>query len=130
MSLLSLVLAAAHFVALPVDDGFLSGAWSNPAGSVEVQIDHCGTKLCGTVIAASGAAIGDSRDAGYPQLVGMQLMRDYHPDGPGRWSGTVFVPDLGHSFSSHIVTVDQNHVRVSGCLIGSFLCRSQLWRRS
>ena len=84
----------------------------------------------GTVVAASPVAAADARAAGYPALVGMQLMRRYVPAGPARWQGTVFVPDIGRSFSSHIDLVDADHARVSGCLFGQFLCRSQLWRRA
>lgn len=130
-------IAVISFAALPAaagagsrQAGSLEGDWRNPAGSVQVRIDACGPTLCGTVVAASPDAIADARDSGYPALIGMQLMHDYHPAGRGRWQGTIFVPDIGRSFSSHIDLVDAQHVRVSGCLLGKFLCKSQLWRRA
>jgi uncharacterized protein (DUF2147 family) len=107
----------------------LHGLWRNPVGTVEVRIDSCGATLCGNVVAASPSAIADARDSGYPSLVGMQILRDYRASGSARWQGTIFVPDMGRDFSSHIEMVDANHVLVSGCLFGKFLCKSQLWRR-
>jgi uncharacterized protein (DUF2147 family) len=108
----------------------LQGTWRNPKGTVEVSIGSCDAGLCGTVIAASAAAIADARDSGYPSLVGMQLLHDYRADGPRKWQGMIFVPDLGRNFSSHIELVDADHLRVSGCLLGKLICKSQLWRRS
>lgn len=128
---LSLLAAAAIGNApAPAPASPLQGNWRNPKGTVEVRIGVCGAALCGTVVAASPVAAADARAAGYPALVGMQLMRRYVPAGPARWQGTVFVPDIGRSFSSHIDLVDADHARVSGCLFGQFLCRSQLWRRA
>jgi uncharacterized protein (DUF2147 family) len=116
--------------ASPQPGSVLQGFWRNPAGTVEVHIDACETGMCGTVVAASPSAVADARDSGYLTLVGMQLLYGYHPASPTEWRGTIFVPDIGRSFASHIELVDADHVRVSGCLIGRFLCKSQLWRRA
>jgi uncharacterized protein (DUF2147 family) len=122
--------AALTMAASPQPGTTLQGYWRNPKGTVEVQIDACESGMCGTVVAASPSAVADARDSGYPSLVGMQLLYGYHAAGPDEWRGTIFVPDIGRSFSSHIELVDPDHVRVSGCLVGKFLCKSQLWRRA
>jgi uncharacterized protein (DUF2147 family) len=127
--LLVVLFAALSVAASPPADGSIQGFWRNPKGTVEVRIGDCGTSICGTVVAASASEIADARDSGYPALVGMRLLYDYHAYGPARWRGTIFVPDIGRSVSSHIELVDADHVRVSGCLIGKFLCKSQLWQR-
>jgi uncharacterized protein (DUF2147 family) len=123
------VLAALLIGAAPPSVSDLQGNWSNPKGTVEVRVGSCGSALCGTVIAALPSAIADARESGYRSLIGMQLLHDYRADGRGKWNGIVFVPDMGRSFPSHIQMVDANHVRISGCLIGTFLCKSQLWSR-
>jgi uncharacterized protein (DUF2147 family) len=128
--LLSLVIALLVGASPPQPNSALQGDWRNPKGTVEVRIGACGASLCGTVIDASPSAIADARDSGYPQLVGMQLLHDYHAAGQRKWQGTIFVPDIGRSFSSHIDLVDADHVRISGCLVGRFVCKSQLWRRA
>jgi len=107
----------------------IRGLWRNPMRTVEVRIDECGQQLCGVVVGAASEALADARDSGYPNLIGMELMRDYRADRPGHWVGTVFVPDLGHSFSSHIEMVDTNHARIAGCLWRQHFCKSQVWER-
>jgi uncharacterized protein (DUF2147 family) len=129
-SSLIVLMAVMSVAASPQPDSVLQGFWRNPKGTVEVHIDACETGMCGTVVAASPSAVADARDSGYPTLVGMQLLYGYHAAGPAEWQGTIFVPDIGRSFTSHIELVDTDHVRVSGCLIGKFLCKSQLWRRA
>lgn len=107
----------------------LRGSWRNPDGSVTIRVDECGAKLCGWVTAASPEAISDAKDGGTEHLIGTELFEDYRRDSANHWSGTVFVPDLSHRFSSHIVLIDHDHARIAGCLIGRFLCQSQIWQR-
>jgi len=105
------------------------GIWRNPMGTVDVRIEACGDRLCGKVARASAEALADARDSGYPGLIGLELIQDYRAERPGRWVGTVLVPDLGHSFSSHIDLIDPNHARIAGCLWRQVFCKSQVWRR-
>ncbi|WP_408589023.1 DUF2147 domain-containing protein [Novosphingobium sp.] len=117
----------AALTAEPLDP--LRGAWHNDDSTVAIHIDQCGTGLCGKVISASAQAVADARSGGTEHLIGTTLFKGYHRDGPNYWSGTVFVPDLGHSFSSHIVMIDHDHARIAGCLLGRFLCQSEIWQR-
>lgn len=107
-----------------------TGDWLNPAGTVEVNTHSCGHALCGRVVWASPDAVGDARQGGTPNLVGTELLRDYHAVGPQRWQGTIFVPDMGKSFSSRIMELDPNSLQVSGCLIAGFICKKQVWHRA
>jgi uncharacterized protein (DUF2147 family) len=126
-----IVLASAALAAsTPPPAPALIGNWRNPHGTVELRIARCSHCLCGTVVRASSTAISDAREAGYPALVGMELMKSYCPAGPLRWEGTIFVPDLGRSFSSHVQLLDRDRARVAGCLVGQYVCRSQIWYRS
>ena len=119
---------AAHGVG-PTTNAAIHGVWRNSYNSVDVRIDDCGSNVCGVVVGATAEALNDAKDSGYPNLMGMELLRDYHADSARRWSGTVFVPDLGHSFSSHIDMIDATHARIAGCLWHQFICKSQIWRR-
>jgi uncharacterized protein (DUF2147 family) len=105
------------------------GTWQNPRRTISVRIEMCGSQLCGKIIAATAQAESDARDAGVTNLIGTELLRDYRPTGDGRWSGTVYVPDMGRSFSSRIVELAPNKLRISGCLVAGFLCKSQDWTR-
>ena len=105
------------------------GRWTNPQGSVKVETAPCDDKLCGWVVWASPRALADAVKGGSSKLIGLELLRDYHPAGPGLWRGTVYVPDMGRAFSSRIRQVDGNHMKISGCILGGLLCKSQVWKR-
>ena len=121
--LLALLLAAA-----PAPAAIL-GTWHNPQNSVAVRTGQCGERLCGWVIRASDKARHDVADKGYPPLIGTALLRDYKADGKRRWSGQIYVPDMGRPFGSSVTMVDGDTLNVRGCLIGGFICKSQIWRR-
>lgn len=105
------------------------GIWHNPKNSVAVKTGACGDKLCGWVIRASEKAKTDVASKGYPPLLGTALLRDYKASGKGRWSGQVYVPDMGRAFGSTVTMIDADTINVRGCLIGGFICKSQIWRR-
>ena len=106
------------------------GRWSNPKGTLAVQTGPCGDgALCGQIVWASPQAQADARDAGVPALVGTQLLQGYRPEGRNSWAGRVYVPDMGRSFSSRIRQTSAGTLSISGCLVGGFLCKSQVWHR-
>lgn len=104
------------------------GTWTNPRRTIAVKTALCGSKLCGVIVAANAKAQDDAREAGIGHLVGTELLREYRKTGSG-WSGTVFIPDMGRSFSSHIVQRSPNVLRISGCILGGLICKSQDWER-
>ncbi len=103
--------------------------WLNPHDSVAVRTGACGDRLCGWVVWANADALADARDSGVTHLIGTALLQDYRPVDRGRWKGTVFVPDMGHSFSSEIDELSPTRLKVKGCLFGGFICKSQIWTR-
>lgn len=105
------------------------GRWGNPRGTLAVTIAPCSGHICGTIVWASPVALADARDSGIDKLDGIELLQDYRPAGAGVWAGRVYVPDMGRSFSSRIVAEGTGTLTISGCLIGRFLCKSQVWRR-
>lgn len=107
------------------------GKWSNPMGTLAVQTQSCrdGGTLCGAIVWASDRAQADARGAGVASLVGTQLLQGYRRTGRADWSGRVYVPDMRRSFSSRIRQSSPTTLTISGCLIGGFLCKSQVWHR-
>jgi uncharacterized protein (DUF2147 family) len=110
----------------PID----GAVWTNPYGNVKVRTGDCAGKLCGWVIWATPGAEAEARDGGTARLVGTQLLEQYQPTGPRKWQGHVFVPDMGRSFYSTIALVDDNSLKVSGCILGGLVCKSQIWHRA
>jgi uncharacterized protein (DUF2147 family) len=109
--------------------GGVEGVWSNPKGTVQVRTGSCGDKLCGWVVWASPKAQDDARKAGAAPLIGTALLRGYRSSGTAQWAGEVFVPDRQASYTSTITLIDSQTLRVSGCILGGLLCKSQLWHR-
>ena len=106
-----------------------SGIWINPKGSVAVQTQGCSGRLCGRIVWVSAAALADARESGVANPVGTELLKDYRRSSDGTWHGLVYVPDMGRSFRSTIVALAPDRLKISGCLLGSFICKSQIWRR-
>ncbi|MBT2189138.1 DUF2147 domain-containing protein [Sphingobium nicotianae] len=124
------ILAALALLSNPATaQGSVSGTWINPRGTVVVTTGDCREKLCGWVSWASEEALADATDAGVQHLIGTELLQDYHATGERRWTGRVYVPDMGRTFSSTIEQLDANRLKISGCLLGSWFCRSQIWLR-
>lgn len=128
--ILSLAMLALQITPASADTaGSIYGLWRNPRGTIDVRIAPCGTNLCGTVARASPEAQEDGKSAGLPTLIGIELLRDYRQVSADRWDGRVYVPDMGGTYSSHIVQQSPTALRISGCLLGGWLCKSQLWTR-
>jgi uncharacterized protein (DUF2147 family) len=106
-----------------------AGLWMSPHRNVIVRTGPCGDKLCGWIAWANEEAKADARDGGTTRLVGTELLEDYHPQSDKTWAGTVFVPDMGRRFSSRIIEISPRQLRVKGCLLGGFICKSQVWNR-
>jgi uncharacterized protein (DUF2147 family) len=48
------------------------------------------------------------------------------PDGPGKWSGSLYNINNGQTYPGHIVEIDHNTIRVEGCAV---ICGGQNMRR-
>lgn len=127
LAVLAAMMPGAVRAAPPASD--LIGTWINPRNSVKVRTGECDRRLCGWVVWADTEALQDARDGGVDRLVGMQLLRDYQPIDRGKWAGHVFVPDLGRTFYSTITRIDASALKISGCILGGWICKSQVWRR-
>lgn len=103
--------------------------WINPYNTVKVATGDCGRNLCGWVIWASPEAEQEAREGGVAHLVGTELLQNYRSTGPGTWQGRVFVPDMGKTYYSTIKLLNPNALRISGCIWGGLICKSQVWRR-
>jgi uncharacterized protein (DUF2147 family) len=126
---LSSLLASSQAFAGGQTSDKIMGVWMNPYSSVAVEIAPCAEKVCGRVVWASKDANDDARDAGVDKLIGTELLEGYTSRGDGTWKGTVYVPDLKGHFSSTIKSQGPSTLKISGCLLGGFICKSQEWQR-
>lgn len=119
----------AAMAAVPVRADTIHGTWENPTSDVRVLTQPCGEELCGKVTWASDLAKRDASAGGTPNLIGTSLLRNYRQTKPGHWRGNVFVPDLGDTYYSTIKQLDAGRIKISGCILGGLLCKSQIWRK-
>jgi uncharacterized protein (DUF2147 family) len=127
---LAIMPSVLHAGSVPAPPPNVVGNWINPRGTVKVQTGDCAGKLCGWVIWAAPQALADARDSGVTRLVGTELLRNYRRTASGRYQGQVYVPDMGHAFYSTIEQQGANNLKISGCILGGLICKSQIWRRA
>lgn len=104
--------------------------WINPRHTVKVETGDCDGKLCGGVVWATQEAEQDARDGGVQKLICTELLQDYHQTSTDHWQGRVFVPDMGRSFYSTITRKGPEELKISGCILGGLICKSQLWHKA
>ena len=107
----------------------IEGRWKSPGGNSIVDIGPCGPSLCGTVAWASDKAKQAAKKS-TPQLIGAQVLTNLTQRSQGRWQGRLFIPDKNMRVTAKLQLANPGQLRVSGCLAGRALCRSELWNRS
>jgi uncharacterized protein (DUF2147 family) len=114
------------------------GIWAMPNGKVTVKVSECGTKLCGSIVALKNPI---SKIDGKPKvdrenpdpalrtrpLIGLSILIGMKPNGSGSWTGAIYNPDDGNTYSS-TVKLDGDIMKVKGCVIG-FLCKTNVFQR-
>ena len=114
------------------------GVWRMENGRVTVQVAHCGPNLCGTVVGLKKPR----DDKGRPRLdkenpnpalrqrpvIGLTILSNMKPQGNSYWTGTIYNPDDGNTYSSNMTLQNDNTMRVKGC-VASVFCRSMKFVR-
>ena len=115
-----------------------TGVWKMSNGKVTVKVSPCGGNLCGTVVALKKPR----DDKGRPRLdkenpnpslrsrpvIGLTILSNMKPQGEGRWSGTIYNPDDGNTYSSRMKLQGSGTMKVEGC-VASLFCKSMKFVR-
>lgn len=118
----------------------MAGAQADPHGlwraqdGAEVRVSSCGHCLCAFIAEAKSRidpATGRPwTDKNNPDpalrnrpLVGVAVLRSLQPDGPGKWSGTLYNNDNGNTYNGHLLELGPRTIRIEGCAIG--ICGGQ-----
>ncbi len=123
LSVAFLAMAAAQTPQLAIE-----GRWRSPGGNSIIDVAQCGGGLCGTVVWASAKARQAARK-GTDQLIGTQILTNLAEISSGRWQGKLFIPDKNMRVTGKLQLVSTQQIKVSGCLAGKALCKSELWNR-
>lgn len=108
----------------------VNGIWQTEPGDtggfLHITIAPCGDKTCGTIRTAfdgDQAVVADYAHLGKP------IIWDMTADGSGAWSsGKIWAPDRDKTYRSKM-SLSGNTLKVSGCVAGGLICRSQNWVR-
>jgi uncharacterized protein (DUF2147 family) len=134
---LALTLAATSAVAATPAEG----VWLVQAKDARVRVAPCGDhadRLCGEVVwlqSPRGEDGQPKRDEHNPDaklrsrpIIGLQMIRDFKPAGPGRWEGgKIYDPHTGKTYASKMRAASDGTLRVDGCVL--MFCQSQTWTR-
>jgi uncharacterized protein (DUF2147 family) len=112
------------------------GTWYTQGKSAKVRIAPCGQKLCGTITwinTRPGESVASIKDEANPNpalrnrpIVGLMMMRDFSPAGPGRWSGgKIYDPNSGRTYDSKMSLSANGGLKVEGCV--TVICQAQAW---
>ena len=124
LSAIALLLGSSPLAAADIE-----GRWRSPGGNSIMEIAPCGSAMCGTVAWASERAKKDAAKA-TDQLIGTQLLTGLEEKKPGRWQGTLFIPDRNMRVKAKLKLRPDGRLQVSGCALGKILCRSEYWSRA
>jgi uncharacterized protein (DUF2147 family) len=115
------------------------GVWYTQGKQGKVRIAPCGDKLCGVIIAGrgqDGKPASEARDEANPNpalrnrpILGLQILRDFKPTGPGRWGGgKIYDPNTGRTYDSKLSLSGGGVLKVEGCV--TVICQSQTWTQA
>jgi uncharacterized protein (DUF2147 family) len=95
------------------------GLWQAKDGGT-VKIAECGQGLCGFIEhIAPGQAARDKNNADASKrgrlLTGVQVLISMKPTGTSRWSGQLYNPRDGRTYSGNLIEEGPSRVRVEGC---------------
>lgn len=96
------------------------GDWSRGDGKANVKIETCDEDIC---------AVNTWIKPGTPgEKVGDKLVLTVKESANGQWAGKAFDPQR-HLTYRFTMSVQQQTMTTSGCLLGGLLCKSMNWKR-
>lgn len=117
--------------AVPASAQDASGTWLTASGETRVRIAPCGAGLCGTIVWVKNTGAKDEHNPNATlksrSLVGVNMIQ-MKSAGDKKWSGSLYNPQDGKTYSGSLTQVDGNTLSLSGCVAGIF-CKSQNWTR-
>jgi len=117
-----------------------NGVWLTKDRDARVAIAPCGSALCGRVVwlkdaidPTTRAPMTDkfNRDPARRNrpLMGVEILSDMKPSGtPSKWSGRIYHPESGKTYSSNMKLISPDALVVEGCV--SFYCQGETWTRA
>ena len=123
-----IILVTAAWIAPAIADPI--GLWIDKRGWT-IRIQACGPDLCAVIASvkppldpATGSPWTDKNNADTSKrnrpLIGVAVLNGMRPSAPRKWSGQLYDPDRGRTFSGNLIEIDRNTIRIEGCAL--FIC--------
>lgn len=129
-AILAVLLSAA--IAGPARAAVPDGTWLSQSGATKVRIAPCGSSYCGTITWVKGPETKDVKNPDAAKrdrpLVGIQLIYGMIPDGDA-YQGKLYDYTSGKTYSGKLKTDGGSQLKLSGCVLGGLICRSETWSR-
>lgn len=111
------------------------GDWLVKDGYAHIRIDNCNGKMWG-IVAWEKSPGNDNENPdpakkGRPTL-GIPILMAMAPTEPNKWEGEVYNSNNGKMYESTISMVDENTLKLQGCLtkgFGNLFCGGENWTR-
>lgn len=102
------------------------GIWitekSETGSSMAVEIFDCNGRLCGKAV--------DVFDAPNRDSVGIEIIKGMRKKSETTYKrGKIYGPDTKQWYKSKMILQSDDKLKVSGCVLGGVICRSQVWTR-
>jgi len=139
LSVFIATLAAALTVATVADAASpAAGRWRSHDEDGVLEIYDCGAKLCGRGLPTpeEASAAAHLKDVKNPDpalrdrsLVGIEVLKGFS-GGPRVWTGgAIYRPQDGKTYSGRMELVDDDTLKLTGCVMAP-LCRTITWKRA
>ncbi|WP_312165863.1 DUF2147 domain-containing protein [Phenylobacterium sp.] len=130
-TVLAAALATPALAADPVE-----GLWLVQSGTAKVKVAPCAAdkaRMCGQIawLQTAGAKDANNPDASLRDrpVMGMLMIRDFKPAGPGKWTGgKIYDPNSGKTYGSKMSANPDGTLKVEGCV--AVVCQAQTWKRA
>ncbi|MEJ8571826.1 DUF2147 domain-containing protein [Microbaculum marinum] len=110
-----------------------SGTWLTENGDARVQISKCSNSYCGTIVWEKTPRT-DTRNPDPAKrdrpLVGVQMIYGMVPDGENQYSGKLYNPRDGKTYTGKLTMQGAETMKLAGCVLGGLICKSETWTRS
>ena len=122
------------------NDPALEGFWRDSDGEVILEVVPCEAKRCAKVVwlksplGPDGTPLHDFKNSD-PKLAarpvcGLEVITGFAKQSDGSWGGgTVYVPDVGMSFSGKALILSPSEVKVTGYLGIPLFGASEVWTK-
>jgi len=102
------------------------GVWitekSDKGSSMAVEIFECDDRVCGKAVDVFDAETRDS--------VGLEIIKGMRKKSDTAYTkGKIYAPDTKKWYKSKMSLKSDDKLKVSGCVLGGVICRSQTWTR-